>query len=135
MSTTFQGTDEEWRALESAFLDLDPKLNVYCLANGLDLLKNHSGFPDRTLEWYSDGMERRASVVAEPGSPARFTLWADASRKQDGTPLAVRLPVGEPIDLDQLRDGLIELLEGVIAHSDRISREELSPSGSGGDSK
>lgn len=135
MSTTFHGTDEEWQALESAFLDFDPKLNVYALANGLDLLKNHSGSPDRTLEWYRDGMERRASIVAEPGSPPRFTLWAAASRRQDGTPLAVRLPVGEPIDLDQLRDGPIELLEGAMKYSDRISREELTPPGSGGESE
>ena len=127
MSPIFQGTDEEWQELEAPFLDVDPKLNIYALANGLDLLKNHSGSPDRTLEWYREGMERRASIVAEGGSPPRFSVWAAASRKQDGTPLSARRAVSATVDLEGIREGLTELIEKAMEQADRISREELGP--------
>jgi hypothetical protein len=43
------------------FEALDAKLNIYALANGMDLVKETSA---RTLGWYRDGMERGILIEA-----------------------------------------------------------------------
>ena len=43
------------------FDEIDPKLTVFALANGVDLSKSES---HRRLEWFYDGLER--GIVIEP---------------------------------------------------------------------
>lgn len=124
MPGTFPGTDEEWEALEAPFREIDAKLNIYALANGLDLLKNQSGRPGRTLEWYGDGLERRASIVAEGGAPPRFSVHASASRKFDGGKPVTERRVGESIDLERVRADFTGILEEAMSEADRIPRDD-----------
>jgi len=46
---------------------IDPRLNVFALANGMDLLKG-DGY--RRLEWFTEGLER--AIVIEAGSTESF---------------------------------------------------------------
>jgi hypothetical protein len=125
MPGSFTGTDEEWQALEAPFLQIDPKLNIYALANGLDLLKNRSGRPDRALEWYSDGMERRATIVAEGGTPPRFAVHATASRKFDGDGPVAERRVGDDLELEQVRADFIVVFEEAMSEANRIPRDDV----------
>lgn len=132
MSRAFDGTDEEWEALEAPFLDIDSELNIYALANGLDLLKNHSGRPDRTLEWYRDRMERRVRIVAKGGNPPRYLLQVGASRKQDGVRLEVLRTVLDDASFDELRPGLRGVLAEAVDRANDLTREQLgSPEDAG----
>jgi hypothetical protein len=45
-----------------AFAEIDPKLTVFALANGVDLARGE-GY--RRLEWYSDGFERGIMIAAD----------------------------------------------------------------------
>lgn len=125
MSRAFDGTDEEWEALEAPFLDIDPELNIYALANGLDLLKNDSGQPDRTLEWYRDRMERRVRFVAKRGAPRRYALEVGASRKEDGVRLEVLRTVLDDAPFDELGPGLRGLLAEAVDRANELTRDEL----------
>jgi hypothetical protein len=54
---------------ESRFEALDPKLNVFALANGMDLNK---GADFRRLEWFTEGLER--GILIEPAGAGVFTV-------------------------------------------------------------
>lgn len=47
-----------------AFDALDPRLNVFALANGMDLSKTPES---RRLEWFSEGLERGILIEQVPG--------------------------------------------------------------------
>jgi hypothetical protein len=62
----------------SAFEDLDPRLNVFALANGMDLAK---GPAYRRLEWYTEGLERAILIEHEPDGAFRLGVlsWPTGS--------------------------------------------------------
>ncbi len=81
---------EHGKAVESNFDGVDPKLTIYALANGMDLIK---GEDFRRLEWYRDGRDRGILVSAEAGSVSVHAMaWngdPDAAQKQSaGDPMA-----------------------------------------------
>ena len=51
------------------FEAIDPKLNVFALANGTDLSKGE-GY--RRLEWFTEGLER--GILIEAGEPGTFRV-------------------------------------------------------------
>jgi len=65
------------------FDGIDPRLNVFALANGMDLAKG----PDfRRLEWFTEGKER--GILIEPDGEASFRAraitWATGSQEIRG---------------------------------------------------
>lgn len=138
MSRAFDGTDEEWEELEAPLLEIDPELNIYALANGLDLLKNVSGQPGRTLEWYRDRLERRIRIVARGGDPPLYALQVGASGREEGVPLEVLRTVLDDAPFDELRAGLRGLVAEAVDRANALTRDELTTSagpgaGAGGD--
>jgi hypothetical protein len=87
------------------FERLDPRLNVFALANGIDLTKG-SGF--RRLEWFTQGLERGILIAAEPGGSFRLeaSAWQTGSNEAQG-----RAALGEGLSADELGG----MLEGAIA--------------------
>jgi len=57
---------------------VDPKLTVFALANGLDLIK---GAASRRLEWFTEGLERAILVEAGPdgGFEVQALCWSTGS--------------------------------------------------------
>ena len=112
---------------EAPLLEIDARLNVYALANGLDLLKNASGAPDRTLEWYRDGMERRIRIVATGGAPAPLALRAGAARSRGGRRRETWVPVRDGITPGEIMDDPTGILEDAIRRADALTRDDLPP--------
>lgn len=46
---------------------LDSDLNIYALANGMELIRDRGGSPGRVLTWYNEGAERQIIVSASSG--------------------------------------------------------------------
>lgn len=129
MPRAFDGTDEDWQALEAPFLDIDPELNIYALANGLDLLKNTTDRPDRTLEWYRDRMERRVRIVADGGTPPHYSVQVGASGKEQGATVEALATLLEGASFDDLRSRLRGLLAEAIDRANDLTRDQLGPPG------
>ncbi len=69
------------------FAAIDPKLNVFALANGMDLSKG-SGF--RRLEWFTEGLERGILIEADGDDGFRLGVlsWPTGST-EFGAPASV----------------------------------------------
>lgn len=123
--------EQERQALEAPLLEIDPELNVFALANGLDLLRNRRATPDRILEWYREGMDRRIHITAaagEGGAP-RYTVSVEASRKRDGVTRSSRRDLEREVPFDQIRGRLRPLLAEGIEQANEIDEEDLSAAG------
>jgi hypothetical protein len=57
----------------NVFEAIDPKLNMFALANGMDLLKSDES---RRLVWFMGGLERGLEITS--GSPDGFSIDASA---------------------------------------------------------
>lgn len=118
------------QAREAPLLDIDPELNIFALANGLDLYRNHRGGVDRVLEWYRDGMERRICIVADgdpsdDGSPA-YTVFAEATRKREGVRASGRRDLERAAPFDQIRGRLRALLADGIDRANELGERDLT---------
>lgn len=92
------------------FEGIDPRLNVFALANGMDLTKG-PGF--RRLEWFTEGMER--GILIEPdgagGFRAEVQSWPTGSRDVSG-----RASIGEGlsvVELNRLLPSAIDTANGL----------------------
>ena len=70
------------------FGEVDPKLTIYALANGMDLVRDGG---TRRLEWHRDGRERGILLEATPEGTLRVTAQ---SWSQDDDSAALTLPQG-----------------------------------------
>lgn len=109
--------------LEGALLTVDSELNIFALANGLDLLRNQSDVPDRTLEWYRDGMERRIRIRAE--APDRHTISVVAARRRSGVTVEASRPLRSDLTAEELRKGLRPMLAEGIEAANALTEDDL----------
>jgi hypothetical protein len=99
------GERERGAAGASAFDGVDPRLTIYALANGMDLVKDEAF---RRLEWYRDGMDRGIRVSVTPAGTLEVTalVWS-------GDPEGARTaPVGDAVAPDELAHRLSGILDG-----------------------
>ena len=68
----------------TGFGEVDAKLNVYALANGMDLVKLDRA---RELEWYKDGRDRGILVQLSDGGRLTVSATAIIDRRKEGTGL------------------------------------------------
>lgn len=71
MSHDPRGSGADTRPPGGVLAEIDADLNIFALANGLDLLRDPDGRPARVLEWYREQMERR--LVLTPAAQAPET--------------------------------------------------------------
>ena len=110
---------------EGLLRELDPVLNVFALANGLDLHKNVSGPHDRLLGWYREGMERFLRLEPEPDGTGRFVDWAEALHSRQRAARRGRRPVERALTADSLRRELRALLERGIEQANALGTSDL----------
>lgn len=112
---------------EEVLLSVDSVLNIFALANGLDLFRNQSEVPDRTLEWYREGMERRIRIRAE--SPDRLVITVAASRRRGGVPVEASRPLHPALGAEEFRDGLRALLAEGVDAANALTEADLPSEG------
>ena len=87
------------------FDDIDPKLTIFALANGMDLNKTGGV---RRLEWYRDGHDRGILITA--GSGGSLAVVAQAWKTGDEASLR-STPVREDVASEELVASFTSLLE------------------------
>ena len=98
---------------------VDRKLNVFALANGMDLDRKGDA---RVLEWFRDGLER--SVRVEPGEGAgTWAIRAAATRDARTRGGAVVRTLEAALDVDQILTRFRELLPGAEDAANAITSE------------
>lgn len=104
----------EGNAGSTVFEVLDPRLTIYALANGMDLVRLAEG---RRLEWYRDGRDR-GILIEDAGSGSvsvRALTWKrsdpDSDRSETHTPL---------IAAQELAGSLSAVLDGALEAANRL---------------
>jgi hypothetical protein len=93
-----------------SFESIDPKLNMFALANGMDLTKEPG---QRRLEWFTEGLERAIVVETDGATAFRVSVvsWRHGSKEITGrASVAEAVPAAE---LMPLLDPAIETANGL----------------------
>jgi hypothetical protein len=69
-------SDGTGQAMDGTFEAVDPKLNVFALANGMDLTKSDDS---RSLEWFTEGLERSLPIEPDEGNPDYLRWLLDST--------------------------------------------------------
>ncbi len=93
---------------EGPFGVLDGKLNIYALANGMDLIKEPGR---RRLGWYREGMERAIDV--EPSGDGTMSVTALCWKTNDPS-TERRAPQRERVPPEDLAAELSAILEAAL---------------------
>jgi hypothetical protein len=91
---------------------VDPVLNIFALANSMDLHRDHLEPPDRVLAWFADGLERRIHLTQGAGGTFRLALGAAKWGRTDSGPWT---PFGDPVTAGDLKARLTEAVEAANA--------------------
>jgi hypothetical protein len=101
---------------------MDRKLNVFALANGMDLDRRGEA---RVLQWYRDGMER--CVRVEPGEgDGTWAVRATAARDTRTRAPEIVRTLESALAVDDVLARFKELLAGAMDAANAITREEGS---------
>lgn len=105
-----------------ALATLDPKLNVFALANGMDLRPEGDA---RVLEWYRDGLDRRIRLEPDVGA-ARFAVRAVGALATRGRRAEAVVTVESALRVEEIAARFPELLAGAVDAANAMTREDLS---------
>lgn len=127
MTDELAGAGAEGSQPEGVLQEIDSSLNIFALANGLDLFRDPDGSPARMLEWYRDGMERRIHVVAAATSPSgALDLEVSAIARHEGTKLELRRGFRTAVAPGQMKAALPEAIEA----ANGLTRADVERDGS-----
>ena len=101
---------------EELLLSLDPDLNIFALANSMDLLRDHDAPPDRVLTWFRDGFERR--IHLRPAEAGGVDMEVAMEGRRDGQEARRREPFETGLLREAVRPALVRAIEAA---------NELSP--------
>lgn len=101
-------TDGGWIG-ENPFAEVDAKLTMFALANGVDLSKADDY---RRLEWYAEGRERAILIDAAEDGALHVSIlsWRSGDAQN-----ALHAPVGENVPPEDLMAVLEEAVEAANA--------------------
>ena len=108
---------------ETALQAIDPELNIFALANGVDLLRESER---RVLEWYRDGMERRIHIEPSGDGGVDLAIGAGARRESDRARLDLVRAFRDGVAPGQLKGLLPEAIEAANA----LTRQDVDRDGS-----
>jgi len=108
---------------EQLLEQIDPDLNIFALANGLDLYRDRSDRPDRVLEWYRDGLLRRVRIVAVEAD--RLDVHFGAARRLTGDGPHGWWPLEEGLPGEELASSFRSLLAEAVARANDVTRDDL----------
>jgi hypothetical protein len=109
--------------------EIEASLNIFALANGLDLIRNPGGAHARILEWYRDGMERRIYVMPSAASPGgALDVEVGAVARKDGGKTELRQAFRAAVAPGELKAALPEAIEAAngVARAD-VERDGSPP--------
>lgn len=112
--------DEGVESGGDALAGVDVDLNIFALANGMDLYRDHTDPPDRVLEWFRDGLERR--IHLRPSPAGTLDMEVAALGKIDGERRVRRAPFRSSVATGELRGLLIDAIDAANA----LRRDELT---------
>lgn len=88
---------------------VDEILNIFALANSVELLKDPEADRSRTLEWYRDGGPRRIHLELAEG--ASLDVDVAAERNAGGQSVEVRERFRSAVAVGELRPLLVEAVD------------------------
>jgi hypothetical protein len=104
--------------------EIDSDLNIFALANGLDLYRDPGGGRARVLEWYRDGMERRIHLTPSSEQSGTVDLAVGALARREGVKIELRRPFQAGVATSRLRTVLPQAIDGGNALArDQVERE------------
>lgn len=107
-------TDDHQADPAGIFENVDPKLNIFALANGMNLVKEPE---ERRLEWYRDRRERGIVIRGSAGGGISVAALSwDTGRRED----ALRKTVHEDLRPDKLTQELSATLEEALTAANEL---------------
>ncbi len=103
--------EEDWERIESPLRGLDAPLEGYAASNAMDLSKNFKNWPERSLRWCTDEVERHIQVVLGDEENLLFHVWLVASQSREDGLYLKRASVANGLPVDVLQAKLESLLD------------------------
>jgi hypothetical protein len=104
------GTAEEWSRIEAPLKALDPDLDRFAGKYGLNVIKNHKDWPERTLAWETD-VRSFIQIYLVDGSLLTLNLWICASQDRNGCRFWKREILRKEVQLPEMAKDLLPALE------------------------
>ena len=110
----------------SVLRQIDSDLNIFALANGLDLVRSDEGPPARILTWYRDGMDRRIVLTPAGGAnPGAVDVSVESEARMGPERRALRRSFREGARAAELR----ALLPQAVDCCNDLTRDEVEREG------
>lgn len=84
MPNGFHGSEKKWEALESPLPEIDAALELFSQSKNLNINKNYHNWPNRSLSWESQGINRKIEIYLETGNPKTYNICLYSWQDKDG---------------------------------------------------
>ena len=73
-------TEQRWQKIESPLLGVDSIINEFAESNGLEVTRNHKGWPERSIVWNHNNVRCLIQLYLASEDSLSFNLWLCASQ-------------------------------------------------------
>jgi hypothetical protein len=104
------GTAEEWSRIEAPLKALDPDLDRFASKYGLNVIKNHKHWPERSLVW-EDDVRCLMQIYLVDQSLLTLNLWICAFQDRNGNRYWKNEMLRQEVQLPTMARDLVPALE------------------------
>jgi len=72
--------EQQWQKFEKPLLAVDSIINEFAESNGLEVTRNHKGWPERSMVWNNNNVHCLIQLYLASKDSLTFNLWLCASQ-------------------------------------------------------
>jgi len=110
MPNGFYGSKHDWDRMEAPFLRIDAALDSFSTLHHLTRRANYHNWPERSLIWSSDGIERFIQIYLEDEKILTANFWICASEDRGSERFWKRQFLRKAVPIDEIERDLTQLL-------------------------
>lgn len=127
MANGFHGSEREWNELQAPFLEIDGEIAMFARTQGMKLSKNDHEWPERSLRWSSNGMNRLIQIYLSDEKVPRYCLWICAYQDRNGARLWKQAFMKKDAPWSSVREDLTESLSNCFDIVNSWKPSDLGP--------
>jgi len=127
MPNGFNGSNEVWEQMEAPFREIDKELSVFARTYRMKISKNYHNWPERSLRWSSNGIDRLIQIYLQDEKNLTYCVWICGSQDRKQGRFWKNAFLKKNVSWAEVCDGISESLATAYTNVESWTHLDLEP--------
>jgi hypothetical protein len=126
MPNGYHGSLKEWDRMEAPLKLIEKDVLQFSRDHSLQYSENYHAWPERSLEWESDGMKKLIQIFLADENTLTFNLWLSAYQDRGSRRYSKDIYLKHSVPISEIQNELSSLLQKAFDEVNTWKSEDLA---------